>query len=74
MPEASFPVSGFPFEFKTPTFQVSGLGCRYGRRFRFGSQARDQYQYLYLNTRTRYLMAETRDLRMHSPANPPVSL
>jgi len=40
----------FPIGLKTTTFQVSGLGCRYGRRFRFGSQTRDQY--LYLNTRT----------------------
>jgi len=58
-----------PVELKTPTFQVSGLGCGCGNRFR--CQAWDLC--LYLNTRTRYLMAETRDLRMHTRANPPVS-
>ena len=54
--------------------QVSGLGCRYGYRIRFGNQTRGLHPNL--NTRTRDPMAETRDLKMcpqpiiRSPVSP----
>ena len=56
-------------------FQVSGLGYRYGYRYgnRFGNRARDLYLYPNLNTRTRHLMAETRNLKVCFSANHPVS-
>ncbi len=44
------------------TLRVPGLGCWCGHRFRVESQARDLN--LCLNTRTRYPMAETLDLKM----------
>jgi hypothetical protein len=39
--------------------RVTGLGCRYGYRIRFGNQAQDLNLNLNLNTRTRYPTAET---------------
>ena len=45
--------------------RVTGLGCRYGYRIRFGNQAQDLN--LNLNTRTRYPTAESRDLKMIYP-------
>ena len=41
--------------------RVSGLGCWYGYRIRFGNQAWDLY--LNLSTWTRFPTAETRDLK-----------
>jgi len=54
-------------------FRISGLGCWYGDRFRFGNQTRAPNLNLNLLTRTRLPIAETRDLKMCARANPPVS-
>jgi len=54
--------------------RVSGLGCWYGYRVRFGNQARGLC--LNLSTRTRCPTAETRDLETDPPLiiRSPVSL